>query len=67
MDRGATGEITHHTYPNLVAVEDGLVIANSEADIVVEALRQVVGAARIGSPLPPCEETFPPLGGECVR
>ncbi len=37
-----------------------------EPDLVLEAIREVVRAAGSGSPLPPCEQAFPALGGTCA-
>ena len=48
------------------ATKSGHFIERDQPDLVVEAIRQVVEAARDDSPLPPCEETFPRFEGECV-
>jgi pimeloyl-ACP methyl ester carboxylesterase len=42
-------------------------VHREQPQLVVEAISQVVEAARTGEPLPPCEEELERLGGECVR
>ena len=50
----------------VVAKKSGHFIERDQPGLVVEAIRQVVEAAKSDSELAPCEETFPELGGECV-
>ena len=45
----------------------GHAIQDEQADLVVEAFRQVVGAARAGADLPACTATpLPAVGGSCL-
>ena len=48
------------------AAKSGHFIERDQPDLVVEAIRQVVRAARDDSRLARCEETFPRYGGECI-
>lgn len=48
------------------ATESGHYIEQDQPGLVVEAIRQVVAAARADGDLPPCEEIFPRVGGECL-
>ena len=41
-------------------------IEQDQPEIIVEAIRQVVEAVRNDSELPPCEETFPKVDGDCL-
>ena len=50
---------------HVLAVGSGHFIHRENPDLVLEAIREVVGAARAGSPLPPCSQAFPALHGRC--
>lgn len=48
------------------AEKSGHFIEQDQPAIIVEAIRQVLAAVRTDSKLPPCEETFPRVDGECL-
>ncbi|MDP9409760.1 MAG: alpha/beta fold hydrolase [Actinomycetota bacterium] len=48
------------------ATESGHMIQIEAPELVVEAVRQVVEAARTGEPVPPCGEALESVGGQCV-
>lgn len=56
-----SSDVTH-----VVSVTSGHYVMLEEPHLVIEAIREVVLAARSGSPLPPCKAAFPALGGTCV-
>lgn len=49
-----------------IAAESGPIIPREQPELVAEAIRRAVGAARNGEMLPPCGGAFERLGGECV-
>ena len=50
---------------HVVSTTSGHYVMREEPDLVLEAIREVVHADRFGSPLPPCQDAFPALGGTC--
>ena len=51
---------------HVIASRSGHYIHEDPLRLFDEAVREDVEAARSGSPLPPCEDAFPALDGECV-
>ena len=49
----------------VVATKSGHFIEHDQPALIVEAVRQVLRAARSHSRLPACEATFPRIGGSC--
>lgn len=50
---------------HVVSTTSGHYVMRDEPALVLEAIREVVQAARSGTPLPRCDEAFPALGGIC--
>jgi len=51
---------------HVIATKSGHFIYRTTAEIVLEAIREVVRSASESSALPNCHENFPQLGGKCV-
>ena len=56
-----SSNVTH-----VISVTCGLYVMYDEPSLVIEAIHEVLLAVGSGSALPPCQQSFPTLGGECA-
>jgi pimeloyl-ACP methyl ester carboxylesterase len=58
-------ELSTHVV-HVVAKRSGHFVHDQNPQLMVQAIGEVVEAVRSGGGLPPCEDTFPELGGRCL-